>query len=101
MVRRSGYGVGEGGEIGALAPARTGGAGTRAGAVTADLVALRERIAAIAARPPRITEPPPYPPPRAGEGEIEPTPDRQERIRTLSGQFFCQVEPLCAVVLRR
>jgi hypothetical protein len=38
--------------------------------VTADLVALRERIAAIAARPPPHSEPPPYPPPQAGAGNL-------------------------------
>jgi uncharacterized protein len=36
--------------------------------VTADLLALRERIAAITARPTRRSEPSPYPPPQAGEG---------------------------------
>jgi uncharacterized protein len=36
--------------------------------VTADLVALRERIAAITARP--VRRPPPYPPPRSGEGNL-------------------------------
>jgi uncharacterized protein YprB with RNaseH-like and TPR domain len=36
--------------------------------VTADLVALRERIAAITARPARRSEPPPYLPSQAGEG---------------------------------
>ena len=39
--------------------------------MTADLVALRERIAAIAARPPRRTQPPPGPSPRGGEGDTK------------------------------
>src|SRR2546430_17339924 len=98
MVRRSGYGVGEGGEIGRLAPARTGGAGARAGAVTADLVALRERIAAITARPPRITEPPPYPLPRAGEGEIDLGPDRQRELRPLPANCCEEPTPFGPVV---
>jgi uncharacterized protein len=42
--------------------------------VTADLVALRERIAAITARPARQREPPPCPPPQAGEGNLKPLP---------------------------
>src|SRR5438309_3542253 len=46
-----GVGGGGGGEGGRLAPPRTGRAGSHAGEVTADLVALRERIAAITARP--------------------------------------------------
>ena len=69
--------------------------------MTADLVALRERIAAIAARPPRITGPPPYPPPRAGEGEIEPTPDRQRELRPLPANCCEEVTPFGPVVVRR
>src|SRR5438270_6239348 len=51
VLRRSGAGGGGGGEGGGIAPPGTGRAATRAGAVTADLAALRERIAAITARP--------------------------------------------------
>jgi len=51
--------------------------------VTADLVALRERIAAITARPSRPTGPPPYPPPRAGEGEFGLGPGGQRELKRL------------------
>src|SRR5207253_7184727 len=101
VVRWPGAGGRGGGESGRPAPAGTGGAGARAGAVTADLVALRERIAAITARPPRITGPPPYPSPRAGEGEIDLGPDRQRELRPLPANCAEEPTPFGPVVVRR
>ena len=69
--------------------------------MTADLVALRERIAAITARPPRITGPPPYPSPRAGEGEIDLGPDRQRELRPLPANCAEEPTPFGPVVVRR
>src|SRR5260370_16747524 len=81
-MRGPGAGGGGGGEGGRLAPPRPGHAGSGAGAVTADLVALRERIAAIAARPPRRSPSPPYPPPER-EGEFQPPRGRESESRRL------------------
>jgi uncharacterized protein len=59
--------------------------------VTADLVALRERIAAIAARPPRRSEPPPYTSPQAGEGNF----------KRLPANCIEEATPFGPVVVRR
>jgi len=69
--------------------------------VTADLVALRERIAAITARPSRPTGPPPYPPPRAGEGEFGLGPGGQRELKRLPADCREEPTPFGPVVVRR
>src|SRR5439155_1122800 len=63
--------------------------------------ALRERIAAITARPARRTGPPPYPPPRAGEGEIELARGGQRELRPMPANCCEEGTPFGPVVVRR
>jgi len=69
--------------------------------VTADLVALRERIAAITARPPRSSQLPPYAPPQVGEGEFERTRGRQGACGRLPDHCVEEPTPFGPVVVRR
>src|ERR1700736_1478832 len=55
VLRRAGAGSGGGRQGGGITPSPTGRTGAHASTVTADLVALRERIAAITARPRAIS----------------------------------------------
>src|SRR5205807_9671437 len=86
-----------------LAPPRTGRAGSHAGEVTADLVALRERIAAITARPPRQSQPPLNPPPQAGEGDFDLTRGGQGggTFKALPADCTEELTPFGPVVVRR
>jgi hypothetical protein len=62
--------------------------------VTADLVALRERIAAITARP---RQPPPCPPPQAGEGKTT----ASDGFRRLPSDCIEEATPFGPVAVRR
>jgi hypothetical protein len=68
--------------------------------VTADLVALRERIAAITARPAGAKEPPPHPPPK-GEGKYAATLSRTEGFRRLPANCLEEATPYGPVAVRR
>ena len=68
--------------------------------MTADLVALRERIAAIAARPHRHQEPSPYPRPRAREGNSSQAPEERE-LRRLPRNCTEEATPFGPIVVRR
>ncbi len=68
--------------------------------MTADLVALRERIAAIAARPPRRTGPPLYPPPQ-GEGGFKSALEGEVGFRRLPANCSEEATPFGPVVVRR
>ena len=67
--------------------------------MTADLIALRERIAAIAARPVRRL--PPYPPPRAGEGDFELAAGGGRELMRLPANCTEEATPFGPVVVRR
>jgi uncharacterized protein len=69
--------------------------------VTADLVALRERIAAIAARPPRRTYPSPRPSPARGEGEFRASAEEEREYRQLPVNCSEEMTPFGPIVVRR
>jgi uncharacterized protein len=68
--------------------------------VTADLVALRERIAAITARSAGPKQPPPYPPPE-GEGKYTTSGWRKEELRRLPANCTEEGTPFGPVAVRR
>ena len=68
--------------------------------MTADLVALRERIAAITARSAGAKQPPPYPPPE-GEGKYRTSGSRKEEFRRLPANCTEEATPYGPVAVRR